>query len=104
MVEELNKENFREKTKGKKAIVDFWAEWCGPCKMLGPVFEELSKDFEGKIDFFKLNVDEGGDLAQEYSVQGIPCLIVMDDGKEIDRIVGLLPKEKLKEKIESIIG
>lgn len=103
MVENINSENFEEKTKGK-CVVDFWAEWCGPCKMLGPVFEELSKDYKGKANFFKVNTDESQDLAQKFNVMGIPCIIVMKDGEEIDRIVGFMPKDSLKKKIDGILG
>ena len=63
MVTELNKENFEEKTKDTLCIVDFWAPWCGPCKMLGPVFEEVSKDYEGKLTFFKVNTEENQELS-----------------------------------------
>jgi len=103
MVEQLNSENFEEKTK-ELSIVDFWAEWCGPCKLLGPVFEEVSKDYEGKLKFFKLNTEDAPDVASKFSVMSIPCLVVMKEGKEIGRIVGNMPKDRLKEKIDGILG
>jgi thioredoxin 1 len=85
-------------------IIDFWASWCGPCMMMGPVFEQLSNDFKGKLKFAKVNVDENRDLAVKYSIQGIPALVVAKKGKEIDRIVGFAPKEVLKSKINDIIS
>lgn len=103
MVEELNSRNFDAKTKGKKAIVDFWAEWCGPCKMLGPVFEELSKDYKGKLDFFKVNIDQSEDLAERFGIRSIPCLIVLENGDEAGRFVGFVPKDSLKKKIDGIL-
>lgn len=76
-------------------FVDFWAEWCGPCKMIGPVVEELATEFDGKVKIGKLNVDENGSTAQTYGVMSIPTLILFKDGKEIDRVVGFKPKEEL---------
>lgn len=103
MVEELNSSNFEARTKGKKALVDFWAEWCGPCKMLGPVFEELSKEYSGKAEFFKLNTEKAPDVAEKFGVMSIPCIIVLENGSEIGRITGFLPKPRLKEKIDGMI-
>jgi len=85
-------------------LVDFWASWCGPCKMLTPVFEELSAEFEGKVKFVKVSTEEAPEIAQKYNVSGIPCLVLMKKGEEVDRIVGFLPKPMLKEKIEGMLG
>ena len=84
-------------------LVDFYADWCGPCRMLGPVLEDLSKDFDGKLKFVKLNTEEYPDVAQEYNVQGIPCVIFFKNGKEINRIVGFAPKPAMKAKIQGIV-
>ena len=84
-------------------VLDFWAEWCGPCRMMGPVFEELSKDYEGKLKFAKVNTEEAPDIASQFAIQGIPCLIITKKGKEVDRIVGFAPKPALKAKIDSIL-
>lgn len=84
-------------------IIDFWAGWCGPCQMMGPVFEELSNEYEGKMAFAKINTDEESALASQFQIQGIPCLIVTKNGKEIDRITGFAPKDALKEKIDKIL-
>ena len=99
-MKELTENSFETETKKGNVIVDFWAEWCGPCKMLGPVFEELSNEIKN-VDFAKVNVDNNGELSGSAGVKGIPTLILYKDGKEIDRIVGALSKEALKQKIES---
>jgi len=84
-------------------LVDFWAEWCGPCRMLGPVIEELSREYEGKIKVGKLNVDEAADVAGQYGVMSIPTVIVFNKGKVVKQSVGAVPKEKLKNLIEPFI-
>ena len=84
-------------------IVDFWATWCPPCKILAPVFEELAGEYEGKMKFAKLDTDEVRAVAQKYSIMSIPTLIVFKGGKEIERMVGALPKESLKEKIDALL-
>src|SRR5512137_1839938 len=85
-------------------LVDFYADWCGPCKMLAPAFEELSSEYEGKLKFAKLNTDTAQPLAMEFSVSGIPCLILMQNGNEIGRIVGYAPKPMLKAKIDALLA
>ncbi|MCK4554988.1 MAG: thioredoxin [Candidatus Aenigmarchaeota archaeon] len=84
-------------------IVDFWATWCPPCKMLAPVFEALAGEYEGKVKFAKLDTDEARAVAQKYSIMSIPTLIVFKSGKEVERMVGALPKEALKEKIDALL-
>ena len=90
----FNKETF-DKTlaEGKLMMVDFWAEWCGPCQMLGPVIESLSEKYEGKAVIGKVNTDEEGPLAMRYTVMNIPTVIFFKDGKEIDRKVGVMPPD-----------
>ena len=99
MVKEINSDNFNEEISKGKSMVDFWASWCGPCRMLAPIFEELSKEVKN-VNFFKLNVDENSDVAQQYEVQGIPTLILFQNGKEIKRIVGVKSKEELKQDLK----
>ena len=84
-------------------IVDVWAPWCGPCRVIGPVIEELADDYAGKIKVGKLNADENA-MAQQLGVSGIPTILFMKDGKEVDRVVGAVPKQMLVEKIESHIS
>jgi len=106
MVTKLNKENFGSEVVDSDipVIIDFYADWCGPCQMMGPVFEELSKDYEGKLKFVKLSTEENPRVAEQFDVKGIPCLIVVNKGEEVDRIVGFNPKDMLKSKIDDILG
>jgi thioredoxin 1 len=78
-------------------VVDFWAEWCGPCKILGPIFEELASKFKGKIKFVKFNIDESPEVPTKYGVRGIPNLILFNGGKNVDSKVGAIPKNALEE-------
>jgi len=101
---ELNSENFKTEVEESDipVLVDFFADWCGPCQMMKPVFEELSSDYEGKIKFAKLNTEAASDVAAKWDIRSIPCLVLIEKGAEKDRIMGFMPKEALKEKIDSI--
>ena len=102
---EIKDSNFKELVKDAKelVLVDFWAPWCGPCKMVGPVIEEIAKEYKGRLRVGKLNVDENDEIATEYSVMSIPTLIFFKEGKQINRIVGALPKDKLASKVEEVL-
>ena len=83
------------------ALVDFYADWCGPCKVIAPLVEELSVDYAGKVNFYKLDVDQNGDVAMKYGVRGIPTLIIFANGKAQDTLVGAVNKEKLSDFIKN---
>ncbi len=83
-------------------VIDCWAPWCGPCRMVSPVIDELAKDMQGKIVFGKLNVDENQQTSMKYNIMSIPTLLVFKNGEMVDRIVGALPKDALKNKLENI--
>lgn len=85
-------------------MVDFWAVWCGPCQMVGPIVEELALEYEGKIKVLKLNTDDNPEIASRYQIMSIPTLNFFKDGKVIDRIVGAAPKKQFKEKIDQILA
>ena len=96
-MEQLNEKTFKEAiNKDKIAIVDFWAAWCGPCKMMAPNFEEASEELGEEYNFYKCNVDDNTSLAIEYNVYSIPTILAFKNGKEIARNVGFLPTKELK--------
>lgn len=97
MIKKIVNNNMDEVTKAKLAVVDFSATWCGPCRMLEPVLEEVSEDLAGKVEFYNADVDENMKLAMQYDVQSVPALIIMKDGKVADRTVGFQPKASIME-------
>ena len=88
----------------KPVFVDFWAEWCGPCRMIGPVVEELSKEYDNKVDFVKVNVDQNNELAQKYNVFSIPTLAIFKDGEVVSQKTGAATKESFKTMIDSSLN
>ena len=79
----------------KLTVVDFWAEWCGPCRMMEPVIEQLAEEWKGKINIVKLNSDENPDITEQYDVRGIPTMILFKDGQIVERVVGAAPKASI---------
>ncbi len=100
MVAKIENNNMAEVEKSKLAVVDFSATWCGPCKMLAPVFHELAEEMEG-VDFFNADVDENQELAGKYGIQGVPSVLIFKDGVQVDRSVGFQPKDRLRQFIEA---
>lgn len=96
MVKVVYEDTFVDVKNAKYALVDFYADWCGPCKQLGPIVTELSNDFEGKVEFFKLDVDEAPELCDEYAITNIPCLILFKDGEVVSKSVGFRPKNGIE--------
>ncbi|WP_258359478.1 thioredoxin [Moorella sulfitireducens (nom. illeg.)] len=84
-------------------VVDFWAVWCGPCRMMAPVLDQLAADYNGNVKFAKVNVDENQELASRYGIMSIPTLVIFKDGQEVGRVIGYMPKEKLKEQLDAAI-
>jgi thioredoxin 1 len=84
-------------------IVDFWATWCGPCRMIGPIFEELSNQYSGKVKFAKVNVDENPKTPANYGVRSIPTLIMFKGGKAVDQVVGAIPKNQLENIVKKVL-
>ncbi|AXX91079.1 thioredoxin [Malaciobacter molluscorum LMG 25693] len=99
---ELTQENFDNTVSNGISLVDFWAPWCGPCRMLAPVIEELAEEFEGKANICKVNTDEQQDLAVKYGIRSIPTIIFMKDGEILDQVVGASSKQALVEKLNSL--
>ena len=102
-IKNLSLDNFDNEISSSKTpvLVDFWAEWCGPCKMLGPILEEISEDLKDKLQVVKVNLDENQDLAMKYSIRSIPTLLLFKGGELVDTKVGLLPKGDLVEWLSS---
>ncbi|MBV7275897.1 thioredoxin [Clostridium thailandense] len=98
----INSNEFKENVLNDNGavLVDFFAEWCGPCKMVAPVLEELGSEMNGKAKIFKVDIDKSRDLALKYEVMAVPTLVIFKDGKPVDKIVGFQPKEALKAKLE----
>jgi len=101
----LNDANFDAAINSEKPVlVDFWAEWCGPCKMIGPVVEELASDYEGKAVIGKLNVDENPNVTARFGIRSIPTLLVFKGGQIVDKQIGAVPKSVLAQKLEAQVA
>ena len=105
MAMEYTDANFQEKVldSDKLTMIDFWAEWCGPCRMVSPIVEELAEEFSGKVEIGKMNVDENINTPNDYGIRNIPTILFFKDGKLVDKQIGATPKASLKAKVEALL-
>lgn len=106
MATQLTDNNFQAEVidSEKVALVDFWAEWCGPCRMIGPVVEELAKEYDGKAVIGKVNVDDNPQVASQFGIRSIPTILFFKGGKLVDKQVGVVPRSVLEQKLKAQIG
>ena len=105
MVIEISDKDFEQQVlkSSLSVVVDFWAPWCGPCRMIGPIVEKLSEEFKGKLKFCKVNVDENQQLASKYKVMSIPMLIFFKNGQSIEQSMGAVPEKTLRSKVQGLL-
>jgi thioredoxin 1 len=104
MAMEITDSNFEELVKGNKpVVVDFWAEWCGPCRMIGPIIEKLAHEYEEKVVIGKLNVDENEEITNQYGIRNIPTILFFKNGELTDKLVGAVSQSILEEKIKALL-
>ena len=104
MAKVVTNENFSDIISGSvPVVVDFWGTWCGPCRALAPVVEEVASEYEGKAEIVKCNVDDCEEIAAQYSIRSIPTLIFFKDGKAVDRLVGAVPKSEITARIDALL-
>ena len=105
MALELTDGNFQETVldSGKVAVVDFWAPWCGPCKMIGPIIEEMATDYKDQVVIGKVNVDDNQEVSFKYKVRNIPTVLFIKDGEVVDKAVGAVPRSALEAKLQALL-
>lgn len=105
LVSDISDAQFQEKVlqSGTPTLVDFWAEWCGPCKAIAPIVSEVATAFEGKLNVMKMNIDDNPETPTQFQIKGIPTLILFKDGKMIDQIVGAVPKDRLETMLKKYV-
>ncbi|MFZ5753545.1 MAG: thioredoxin [Bacillota bacterium] len=102
---QLTDSNFKNEVldSTQPVLVDFWAAWCGPCKMIAPIIDEVAADYQGKVKIGKLNVDENSKTASEYGIMSIPTMVIFKNGKEVNRLVGFMPKAQLAKVLDQAL-
>jgi thioredoxin 1 len=101
---QITNENFESVKNGSlPLVIDFWATWCGPCRMISPIISELAEEYDGRITVAKCDVEEADDVAMEFGIRNIPTIIFFKNGEIVDKVVGAVPKAKLKEKFEALL-
>ena len=101
---EITSQNFDEiKQQGKPVLVDFWATWCGPCKRLGPIIEEIAAEYDGKAIIGKCDIEENDELTEQFGIMNVPTVVFLKDGKEVDRVVGLAMKNVYHDKLNALL-
>lgn len=104
MAKVVDNTNFSElMAAGQPLLIDFWAPWCGPCRMMAPVIDELAGEYEGRVIVAKCNVDDADDLAAQFNIRNIPTLVLLKDGGLVERFVGVVPKQDIVKSIESVL-
>ena len=104
MALQITDANFAETLQeGKPMVLDFWAEWCGPCRLVSPIMDELAEDYAGRVNIGKMNVDENNDIVAQYGIRNIPTVLFFKNGELVDKIVGAVPKDKFVAKIEALL-
>lgn len=99
----INQDNYEEIiASGKPVVIDFWAEWCGPCRMISPIVDELAAEYEGRVLIVKCDVEQNDEITMKYGVRNIPTIVFIKDGVQVDKQVGAASKEALKQKIEKL--
>jgi len=106
MVKELTLNNFEEEVINSElpVIIDFYADWCGPCQMMSPLFDKISEDYKGKLKFLKLDTQSESGLATKFGIQGIPAFVVVNDAKEVGRIIGYMSEDQFRSRIDAALS